>query len=233
MSRVSSLFRLQSIDLELDRLRARQVQIRAGLEDEDAVLRLRSGLGVAEKRLQAARTANKMAEFDVEAQKEKIETTERKLYGGTVHNPKELQDLQKDLEALKRYWSVLEDRLLETMLELEEAQAARDKSKEELAHTEAVQAMRRTELSQGLDQLLSDTDRLQAEREAALASVTRDDLTTYNLLRQSRGGIAVALARDNSCSSCGLVLPASLDQLIRSGADLIRCNQCGRILYAG
>ncbi len=56
------------------------------------------------------------------AQKVKIEQTEATLYGGKVRNPKELQDLQNEAAALKRYLAVLEDRQLEQMIALEDVE---------------------------------------------------------------------------------------------------------------
>jgi hypothetical protein len=37
----------------------------------------------------------KQSELEVEKQRIKIQQTEASLYGGLVHNPKELQDLQR------------------------------------------------------------------------------------------------------------------------------------------
>lgn len=45
----------------------------------------------------------KTAEAEAEAQKIKIEQTEASLYGGSVHNPKELQDLQREVASLKKH----------------------------------------------------------------------------------------------------------------------------------
>ena len=68
---------------------------------------------------------------NVNKQKVKIEQSEASLYSGNVTNPKELQDLQNEAAALKRYLVTLEDRQLEAMLEVETAeqskQAALDK----------------------------------------------------------------------------------------------------------
>ena len=61
----------------------------------------------------------KQSEAEVEKQRIKIEQTEASLYGGHVHNPKELQDLQKDVASLKRHLETLEERQLEAMLVVE------------------------------------------------------------------------------------------------------------------
>jgi len=233
MSRASSLYRLQSVDLELDKLRTRLAQVRRALEDDQETRRLRSLLDQAEARVTSGRTENKDAELATASHRAKTEASEKLLYGGTVRNPKELQDLQLESEALKRYLALLEDRLLDTMVELEEAQSAKEAREQDLSRAMESQAAIRGNLNRELGTLLAGIDRLEAEREAAFASIGQVDLETYDSLRQSRGGIAVALIREGGCSACGVALSASEEQAIRASAQLPRCTQCNRVLYAG
>jgi predicted nucleic acid-binding Zn-ribbon protein len=233
MSRASALHRLQTVDAELDQISSRLAQIQAILSDSEQVSRRREALLEAETKLKAARSAADTAERTVASQRAKIDRAEQTLYSGSVRNPKELQDLQKETEALKRYLITLEDRLLEAMVGLEEAELVRDAAAEELARVEAARAEEHSALEEERGKLLASQERLQAEREAALASVAQQDLALYTQLRQSTGGVAVALLEDGSCSACGMATAASVQQLIRSGSNLVRCDQCGRIIYAG
>jgi predicted nucleic acid-binding Zn-ribbon protein len=174
-----------------------------------------------------------MAEHAVADQQAKLREAETKLYGGTVQNPKELQDLQRDSESLKRHLSTLDDRLLEAMLVQEEADKAVQASSSEVEGKE-------TERVGALDSLRSESERLRAavdrhslEREPVVAGVPPEDLALYERLRQSSGGVAVARVKDGACGVCGLILAASGAQEVRSSAAPVRCRQCGRVLYAG
>ncbi len=233
MSRVSSLHRLQQFDLKIDRATARLEEIRAILEGSEALARSRQKLAEAENHLRAARSAHKDAELAVEGQRTKIEQTEQKLYGGTVKNPKELQDLQQEAEALMRYLSTLEDRLLEAMVKLEEAEEEERAARDELERTEQELAREHNALKAEQQELEAEVARLSEERAVAAASTQSDDLQTYEELRRRLGGLAVAMVESGSCSACGLTISASLLQVIRRADDLSRCTQCGRILYAG
>jgi hypothetical protein len=224
---------LQAVDLELDKLRARLGQVRLALEDDQETRRLRTLLDQAEARLATARAQNKDAELAVASHRAKADSTEKVLYGGTVKNPKELQDLEHELESLRRYLTVLEDRLLDTMVELEEAQAHKEACERDLARATEAQDATRGDLNRELGTLLTGIERLEAEREAALASIPEADVKTYESLRLSRGGIAVAVVREGGCSACGMALSASGEQAIRGSEQLPRCTQCNRVLYAG
>jgi predicted nucleic acid-binding Zn-ribbon protein len=150
-----------------------------------------------------------------------------------VHNPKELQDLQKDVASLKRHLSTLEERQLEVMVEVESAERELQSAR---AALEAIQTRLGSEHTTLLDHranLLTDLERLAEEREAALAPIETSLLSVYEGLRQQRRGVAVTEVSDNSCDSCGSHLTASMQQNARSATQIVHCPSCGRILFAG
>jgi predicted nucleic acid-binding Zn-ribbon protein len=231
MSRASSLLRLQEIDQSIDRVQERLTAIELVLQGSSLVLERRAELSDREAHLRVTESASRSAEDMVDLQRQKIEQTEGSLYGGSVQNPKELQDLQMEAEALKRHLGTLEDRLLEAMLEAEEAELRRASASEALVR--AVVAEEHIQLNQERSLLLADLSRLQAEREASLGSVDQSDIALYGELRQGMGSVVVARVQDGSCGVCGLILPASASQAIRNANELVRCPQCRRFLYAG
>lgn len=233
MSRASSLYRLQQLDLELEENRSRVEEINAMLEDDAVIARHRQALAETDEQLKIARAANLKAEHAVATQRSKIERTEKTLYGGMVKDPKELQDRQQEVESLKRYMATLEDRLLEVMIDLEEVQLQQASADDSLANAQKSQAAEHKDLTQEHDRMTANISRMEAEREAALANVEQQDLKLYDGLRKQAGGIGIALLQDGNCSACGLGLAQSIQQSIRSGKDLIRCGQCRRVLYAG
>lgn len=233
MSRASSLYRLQEIDLSIDRAQERLDAIDLILQGSELVRNQRSALADAESDWRAAQAASRSAEDAVSLQRTKIERTEKDLYGGAIRNPKELEDLQREDEALKRHLSTLEDRLLEEMVATEEAELRQAEAQELLNQAEETVAQEHEQLNQERSMLLSDMSRLQAEREATLASVYQSDVALYTDLRQGMGSVVVARVEDGSCGACGLILPASASQAIRNANELVRCPQCYRFLYAG
>jgi predicted nucleic acid-binding Zn-ribbon protein len=123
MNQTLSLYRLQQIDLQIDRLQARLHTIQAILDDDAEMRQLNEQTRTIEALYQAAEEALKQAEADVQSQHIKIEQTQSSLYGAKSHSPKELLDLQNDLASLKRHLVVLEDRQIEAMMASETAEA--------------------------------------------------------------------------------------------------------------
>ena len=233
MSRVSSLYRLQELDLQISRSHERIAEIDVLLADDEEVTTAREDFESKEEQLAEARTANSSAEHAVAAQRAKIENTQKTLYGGSVTNPKELEDLQLESESLKRYLDTLEDRLLEKMVDLEEAELKHAQTSQKLTELVARKSGENELLTADRLDLLATIERTETEREAALSNISADDLKTYEKFRRRFDGVALALLASGNCGVCGVDLARSKEQEIRAGNTLVYCDQCGRILYAG
>jgi predicted nucleic acid-binding Zn-ribbon protein len=119
MSAALGLYRLQQVDSQIDQAQARLKAIQQILENDAELRDARERLAISEQSYQDAERMLKQSEAEVEKQTNKIQQAEASLYGGHVHNPKELQDLEKDVASLKRHLMTLEERQLDAMLAVE------------------------------------------------------------------------------------------------------------------
>jgi predicted nucleic acid-binding Zn-ribbon protein len=233
MSQPFQLYRLQQLDSQIDQAQARLDKIELALSDNRELMEAESQAEQTSSALEERRKAMQRAENEVKAQRLKIEQTESTLYGGKVRNPKELQDLQNETAALKRYLGTLEDRQLEQMIAYEEAEGEYQLAVERRDQVRAQKSARDQKLSGEQASIIDEIGRLQVERQAATTSIPEADLKLYAQLRQQRRGVAVARVIDTYCSACGSTLSAALLHAARSPNQLTRCDSCGRILYTG
>ena len=233
MSRPFQLYHLQQLDTQLDGIHARLKEIESALADDSEVNLGREQAAQVNADLLQARQNLRNAEFETQQQRIKIEQTEATLYGGKVHNPKELKDLEDEAAALKRHLSVLEDRQLESMLVEEEAAKCHSTSLVELEAVLARHQRRLGELNLEKEKLEKDLKRSEDERRVAAGAIPAEDLSVYEQLRQKRRGLAVAKVTDRACAACGSTLNAVLLNAARSPNTLNMCDHCGRILYLG
>lgn len=232
MSAALSLYRLQQVDSQIDQARSRLKTIQQTLENDAELRASTAQYTSAENRLQEGEHLLKQSEQEVEKQRFKIQQAEASLYGGLVHNPKELQDLQKDVASLKRYLETLEERQLQAMEVVENAEKELEEAK---GHLERVKASRGEQLRNLTDESLGlnrDLERFSSERQAVVQDLAAQTLQVYEQLRKQRRGLAVTTISDSSCSACGTTLTASQQQSARSTSQLYYCPSCGRILYA-
>lgn len=233
MNAALGLYRLQQVDSQMDQIQARLKAIRETLENDLELRSAMNALSAAEELHRQTSHALKESEAEVEKQSIKIEQTEASLYGGSVQNPKELQDLQMDVASLKKYLGTLEERELEAMVHAEEADKGLQSAREKLESVQANLKEQNIDLTTESESLNKDLERLKAERGAVTGDLQEQMIKTYEGLRQQKRGLAVALISDNACSACGTTLTASQQQGARNASQLYYCPTCGRILYSG
>ncbi len=232
MSASLGLYRLQQVDRQIDRSRTQLDTIRKTLEND---VELRQAINLVETTQTDHFHSHhelKNATAEADAQKIKIEQAESSLYGGRVQNPKELQDLQKDIVSLKKHLATLEERELEAMIKAENSEDVLQKAKTELELIQARLGNEHKNLIADQSRIMIELERLTEEREAALGPIESNLLQTYESLRQQKRGVAIAEINDGACASCGTTLNAALQQNARSPKQLANCPSCGRILFA-
>ena len=233
MSSPFKLYRLQQTDSQIDHRTARVAEIEVALKDDEALIQATRTVQIAKQELKDFRKALQRAEDNVSVQRVKIEQSEATLYGGKVKNPKELQDLQNEAAALKRYLGVLEDQQLEAMLAEEEAASQYDSAVHKSGKEQSRYNQIQSDLSNEKVKFENEVVRLQGERTATTEAIPEDDLIQYQQLRVKRRGIAVAKVSNKACSACGSLLSAILLHSARSPNQITLCDTCGRILYFG
>ncbi len=233
MNQSSGLYRLQQIDSQLDHVKNRLHEVEGALNENTALINAQQMVTSANADLSVELKKLRNAEEAVKDVRIKIEQTESTLYGGKVHNPKELQDLQNEAAALKRRLTDLEDRQLESMLSSEDAEINVKSAINKMDDINSQIIEQNAQLSAEKTILLNQIDRLEAERKAALAPIQNNDLILYEQLRKMRNGVAVVKVSAKACTACGTTLTAALIQSTQSPGLLVRCPTCGRILYPG
>lgn len=232
MTAIADLYALQETDSALDQARAALERTETRLADTSEVDDARARLQEREAAWRAAAMAERAVELELEALREKIEPLEAKLYGGSVRSPKELADLQADVESLKRRQSGIEDQALEAMAAAEEAQAALREAQSALQEVEAARAAENRQLAVERERLMAEIAGLQARRQQQAATIDPQTLRLYEALRASRQGRAVVRVERGLCQGCRISLPSNVLTRARSGAGLVQCTSCERILYA-
>ncbi len=233
MSAALGLLRLQQVDSRISQTQARLAKIQEVLDNDSEIRDVMERIKATEARQRDFEHARLAADEEAHEQQTKITQAEASLYGGSVHNPKELLDLQADIVFLKKHLSAIEDRELDEMLKVEATQAELKNLQAGLGGIQARLGDEHRALISEKDSLSRDLADLQMERQAAIGPVEAGFLKTYETIRQQRRGVAVAEVLENACRACGTTLTAALQQNARHAMQLVYCPSCGRILYAG
>src|SRR6266851_4165484 len=114
--KAATLYQLQQLDLELERLYAEQQALLNLLQGDPALKRLRAEDTTAQQQLQSGLQAQKEAEWALEELNRRLHTQEQRLYSGMVTNAKELHALQQEVQHLQARQNRQEELTLEMLL---------------------------------------------------------------------------------------------------------------------
>lgn len=231
MSRVASLYDLQMIDSGLDSRVARMRQIDEQMAESPELVAARSALEEVSAALTAEQARLRQLSHDGDETSTRLRTLEKKMYDGSVKNPKELGQMQEEVEHLRVRSKSLEERTLDAMLAVEAAEAEQAKAQEALDAISREQEQYHAGLLEEKDKLLSQAKVLQVKRQRAITELPWADLQVYERLRRSKAGVAIAAVRGGLCEGCHVAVPATVMRQARSGTELTTCPTCGRILY--
>ena len=232
MSRASTLFHLQEIDVELDAHRTRLAAIEQALSGNPAVHAAKQQALEAHERFNTARVQARSLELEVQSVNEKVADAEKRLYSGAITNPKELRDLEQDLASLRRRREGIEEQELEAMIGAEAAEGEMVSAETRLQQTELETLQTQGTLVEERNRLQVRVAQLACEREAVTGSTSVEDQLLYQRLRQSKNHRPVAKLDEGNCAACGEETSSARIQEARRGATLVRCSGCERILYA-
>ncbi len=232
MGRSENLYHLQRIDSQIDDHNRRLGEIQSILEDDRLVKNAKNEFDTAQEKLSQQQKNLRSKRAAVQDQRAKIEESEKRLYSGTVSNPKELKDIQDEVAALKRYLDVLEENQLEAMLEVDEAQEGFDTAQSTLDQALADAESRNAELLKEKTEIDGVVADLRDSRQTQITGIDENDLSLYEGVRSQRAGVGVAKVQDRTCTACGSTLASAIYQQSRSPTKITHCDTCERILYA-
>jgi uncharacterized protein len=227
----ATLYQLQQIDLELERLVSEQQSLKRTLEGDSALAKARAEDRIAQQQLQAGLQAQKEAEWALEELDQRLKLLEQRLYSGTITNSKELNAVQQETQHLRAQQSRQEEMTLEVMDATETLRAMARQKSEALQRAEEVWSRFNASSVERGEQLESKRQEVQARRDQFARGIDARLLTRYETLKRSKQGRAVSRVEQNSCQWCRVLLTASELQRARTSQDLQLCSNCGRILY--
>jgi predicted nucleic acid-binding Zn-ribbon protein len=207
----ANLEELQRIDQRIEAVKEKMRTFDPLLEEVDApAAELEDQVENTRGRLQEMKVDERRVELAAQEKKNRADRLEERLK--SVRNVREEAAVSAELDMVRR------------ALEGEEQEA--------LTLLDQIRKMelRLEELEEALEEELED---LRARRERFSESMDDQELRVYERIRGGSGRRAVArLTADGACGNCFNMIPLQLQNEIRHGSEMIRCEACGVILAA-
>lgn len=228
--KLQALYKLQSVDSEIDKIKTLRGELPLevqDLEDEVAGLDTRiSKLNQEIKELEEAVTSKNNEIIDSLALIKKYEDQQN-----NVRNNREYDSLSKEIEYQTLEIELCNKKIKEFAAKKEDKQKVVDESKKNFDELKADFENKKSEL----DSIIADT---QKEEDALVKDSTKIEgiieerlLTAYKRIRQNaRNGLAIVSVQRDACGGCFNHIPPQRQLDIKSRKKIIVCEYCGRIL---
>ncbi len=229
MSQLDLLQRLQEVDTEIREKKQRLMVVLKSQRETEALLAARSRAKQAEATVSDLKMQQQDLNLQIGTLTSRVQQGERKLYSGKVQSPKELEDLQESIEALKRQRSGLEDDALEVMVLLEDATAELESAETDLVAVETAWEQDQAGFREEQNKLALELQHLLALRTERAALIRPELVSEYEAIAKRSRGVGIATISYGKCLACLVTIPVNKVRTAQQG-QIIHCSNCGRIL---
>ena len=229
MSQVDLLYRLQQAEDGIREDKKRLAEVIRLQSESAGLIKARQRAEISQEELTRLRVVQTDLGLELDGLTEKSRREEKRLYSGLVTNPKELEDLQHEIESLSRRISVLEDKFLEAMIEVEAAEDENTAAVENLNHIELEWRETTERCKDEQVELIERISELGEQKRQLESMVHPESMIAYEAARRRAGEVAVAALKDGRCRGCLVGVSAHQRKAVDEG-QMVTCDNCGRIL---
>lgn len=231
--RLKSLFELQKLLSEIDRIRTLRGELPHEVKDlEDEIERFNTRIQkykdeIAElKRLTALKTG------EITDRKAKIERY--KAQQDNVRNNREYDFLNKEIEFEGLEIELAEKNIREYTKTQEDKSAEIEKAQEVLADNEHILTEKRAELADIVSETKAEEESLRLKAQEFEALIDQRTLTAFKRIRNNtHNGLGIVTVQRNACGGCFNRVPPQRQLEIKMHRKVIVCEYCGRIMIDG
>jgi predicted nucleic acid-binding Zn-ribbon protein len=228
---LEQLIALQKTDLSIRRLQTEIEAIpkrRAEIEKEFDQRAFE--IKALETQRDDSRTERVRLETEVAETRTRAERADRNLMSSK--KPDEYAAAIREADAARKHISQLETQILEKMEIFEQSEAALKEREPEVAKLKSEMESRIKSFGEEAQKQEKELAAQTAERDRLLAVLPKPLSHLYKRISgRIRDGIAVAEARNGSCSACFMSLRPQVMAEVRRGEEIVTCDNCSRILY--
>jgi predicted nucleic acid-binding Zn-ribbon protein len=231
---IGKLFELQKLDVNLEKARRKLVQLKGLLGESEELSGARKVVTETQGELHRWHSAQKDAELEAQTLAAQIEAKDKELMSGRVSQPKELEALQANVEALRRQRSSVEDSGMDALLHVEALNQQLATMQDSLHEIETKWQGSQAELLQEDAKYKRIYAQLKHQREAAAQALPPADLKYYEDLRARKAGVAISPLQNGQCGVCHISVPTGVASAVRTRkGEAVVCPSCGRVLFGG
>lgn len=229
--RLKSLYRLQEILSEIDRIKIVRGELPEEVKDlEDELVMYQTRIEKHRNEIADTKDFINQKKGEIEDRKAKIARYDSQI--DNVRNNREFAFLEKEKEFENLEIQLAEKKINEALTRIEEKQGEIARYEEELADHTHILDEKRQELQEIISETKQEEERLREEAKKVEDSI--DDQRTLSAFKRirknARNGLGIVTVQRSACGGCFNRIPAQRQLEIKMHKKVIVCEYCGRIM---
>lgn len=148
-----------------------------------------------------------------------------------VKTQKEMEALDQEILTAKSEISRLEDKIIELIESIESLSKEVEIEKITINDEENKIINLEKKYQEDIKEKKNTLSNLKEAQRTISENINKSLLDLYYKLLKSKNNLAVVPIKNNICQGCFMVLPPQIENEVRLTSNLIRCQNCVRILY--
>ncbi len=229
-TRLKSLYELQSILSQIDRIRTVRGELPLEVADlEDNIVGLPTRVDNYKKEIEELRKKTVSEKEKINEAQSKIEKYKTQL--DNVRNNREFDLLSKEIEFQTLKIQLCEKHINEYGRVIENKTNEIAATEEKLKDENHVLAEKKAELDEIVSETKQDEERLREQAKALEPKIDARTLAAFKRIRKNaRNGLGIVYIQRNACGGCFNRIPPQKQAEIKMRKKIIVCEYCGRIM---
>ena len=229
-SQINILVKLQTIDSEIYGLRSeKEAKPQEIMAIETSFEEKKQHLADIEKKSLDLQRQRKDEELELGTKEEGVKKLQTQLY--SLKTNKEYQAMLQQIQDAKADASVIEDKILEFLDQIDKVKVEIENEKTRIKEEEKVFTEEKKKIEDRIRQIDDRLAQLEAGRQQIVPEIEPKILGQYERILLNRDSLAIVGVKDNSCQGCNMFVPPQVINLIKMYERIITCEICNRILF--
>ncbi len=227
---LGNLINLQQIDSEIYKLKREKEAKPEEIKSIDAAFESKKqALAALEKTYLDLQKQKKDKEIELGSKEEAAKKLQGQLF--QLKTNKEYQAMLQQIADVKADISMIEEKILIIMEQMDKVKADTDSEKQKLQVEEKIYNGQKNAIQARIKEIDDRLAVLEGQRQQAIPNIDPKIFVQYERILANRDGLAIVLAKNNSCQGCNMFVPPQVINLIKMYEHIITCETCNRILY--
>lgn len=229
-SRLKSLYKLQTILSEIDRIRFVRGELPFEVRDlEDQIEGLHTRIDKYRADIEEFRRKTEAEQTHIQNARNQIEIYRQQI--DNVRNNREYDLLTKEMEYQNLEIELAEKHIGEYARSIDARTAEIEATEGELVDRNHILEEKRKELEEIVSETKHDEEKLRAEALALEPKIDERTLNAFRRIRKNaRNGLGIVYIQRNACGGCFNRIPPQRQMEIKMHKKIIVCEYCGRIM---